>query len=60
MTSFSSGDRAAAKVDEEEEEAEALVERYALDGACKVLVGTPVLLRATPLTGGVNFIVYSC
>jgi hypothetical protein len=34
MTSSSSGDRVAAKVDDEEEEAEALVERYALGGAC--------------------------
>jgi hypothetical protein len=64
-TSSSSGVWAAAgpvamEVDEKEEEAEALAERYALGGACKVLMGTPALLRATPLTGGVNFVVYSC
>jgi isoamylase len=50
----------AAEVDEEEKEAKALVERYALGSACKVLAGTLVPLGATPLVGGVNFIVYSC
>jgi isoamylase len=65
MTSSSSGVRVAvgpvaAEVDEEEKEAKALVERYVLGSACKVLAGTPVPLGATPLVGGVNFIIYSC
>jgi hypothetical protein len=47
------------EVDDEEEEAEALAERYALGGVCKVLTGMPTPLRATPVTGGVNFAVYS-
>jgi isoamylase len=65
MTSSSSGVRVAAgpvaaEVDEEEKEAKVLVERYVLGSVCKVLAGTPALLGATPLVGGVNFIIYSC
>jgi hypothetical protein len=68
-TSSSSGVWAAAgpmamEVDEKEEEAEALAERYALGGACKVLMGTPAQghpthrrgqLRRLLLLGEVNF-----
>ncbi|CAO2162756.1 unnamed protein product [Urochloa humidicola] len=48
-----------AVVDEEEEEAAEVEERYALGGACKVLAGMPAPLGATALDGGVNFAVYS-
>jgi hypothetical protein len=50
----------AVEVDDEEEEAEVVAERYALGGVCKVLVGTPAPIGATLVTDGVNFVVYSC
>jgi hypothetical protein len=64
-TSSKSRVRAAAEplameVDNEEEEVEALAERYALGGTCKVLARTPTPLGATPVISRVNFTVYSC